>query len=468
MPHGTVNFDPDSPFLAQNVAIRRGLEGPQLVLEWEKPATVPLGMEIVVVRKLYEFPNSPFDGEVVFTGAADDGYVADLDLEPCKCYYYAIFSHDPFLDVWTFAPSTQASDLAIPTGYFANKLFNMLPNVYVLGDKLLDQDAIARGDAIYPLEKTFDPTHHEWFNIHENTDPSKEPKKRGPLSRFTKGLAVELDIVKGLADCFPNIFDVDESCCGNLPAMGSLLGLDVNQEFSCARQRDEIKEQVAILKVKGTKTAIQARGALITGLETIVHEWCGNVLISNRIDRTSLRFPNPGFGDRYLLPGDDTSYTPGGEIGFLRFSVFFKLLCDSCLTDTVVHKINRVMPPEFPVCRIGDFIFIDCTFEEVYDRLRLQETHWDEIDDDVEDDTELENRTNWLYSNRLDDSVYPPQFGPSAVLGNSRNLSNSARAVSANAWGVMEGWWDEYITPARVSRAVVNHAHVNDGAGWTP
>src|SRR5579885_2274203 len=345
-PSGTITLDPASPLIAQNVRIRRGLEGPQIVLEWDAPKTIPLGAYIRVVRLLYEFSTNPYIGEVVFEGPAAAGFVADLNVEACKCYYYTIFTWTPDF-VFTFSPSTQASELAIQTGFFANLLFNLLPNIYVLGDKLLDQDKNAQADAVFALQPTFDPVNHEWFNIHENTDPSVAPKKRGPLNRFMKGIAVEFDIVKGLIDCFSTLWDVDNTCCGNLPALGSILALDVNQEFSCSRQRAEIKEQVAILKVKGTKTAVKARGTLITGLETEIQEWCGNILISNRLDRTSLKFPNNGFGLRYKLPGDDTSYTPGGEIGFNTFTVFFMLLCDSCVPDTVVHKINRVMRPEF-------------------------------------------------------------------------------------------------------------------------
>ena len=464
-----VIIDPSNPRLAQSVTIRRGLEGPQLILEWKKPLEIPTGAQIKVLRLLYQFPDNPFVGDVVFEGDADDGYVADLALEACKCYYYTIFTYTPDDDTWRYSPATQAAELAIETGYFANKLFEMLPNLYVLGDKLLDADIETRGASVYPLFPTFDSTHHEWFNIHENTNPNVEPKKRGPLNRFLKDIALEPDIVKGLADCFPNIFDVDETCCGNLQALSGIIGLDLNNEFPCGRQRDEIKEQVAILKVKGTKTAIKARATLITGLETEIQEWCGNILITNRRDRTSLKFPNPGFWEKYKVFGDDTSYTPGNGIGFTRFSLFFNLLCDSCVSETTVQKMTRVLPTEFPVCHVGDFNFIDCIFEEIYDRDRLDDPNYDEIYDNVESNTERVDRKCWLISNRLSDVTDPPTYGPAPDLGCQHNLSNSLCATAAiNRPLCGEFWWDEYITPSRVNIGNLNAARVNEGEGWVP
>lgn len=464
-----VLIDPNNPLLAQKVRIRRGLEGPQLILEWDRPLDTPLGATIKVLRLLYEFPDNPFIGDVVFEGPADNGFVADLALEPCKCYYYTIFTHTVLDDTWRYSPATQAAELAIETGFFANRLFELLPNLYILGDKILDGTITAKDDSVYPLFPVFDATDHEWFNIHENTNPDVEPKKRGPLNRFLKDIALEPDIVKGLADCFPTIFDVDETCCGNLQALAGIVALDINKEFSCGRQRDEIKEQVAILKVKGTKTAIKARGTLITGLETEIQEWCGNILITNRLDRTSLRFPNPGFSEKYRLFGDDTSYTPGNGIGFTRFSIFFKLLCDSCVSETEVDKINRVMPSEFPVCHIGDFNFVDCIFEEIYDRTRMDDPNYDEIYDSVEANTERVDRKCWLISNRLSDVTFPETYGPAPDLGCQHNLSNSLCATSAiNRPICHEAWWDEYITPARINLANMNVSRINDDEGWIP
>jgi hypothetical protein len=71
------------PRLVQNTRIRRGLEGPQLIVEWDAPAQITTAMEIRVVRKKFEFAANPFDsqGTVVFEGPADAGFVTDIDLD---------------------------------------------------------------------------------------------------------------------------------------------------------------------------------------------------------------------------------------------------------------------------------------------------------------------------------------------------------------------------------------------------
>jgi hypothetical protein len=457
LPGGTA-FDPDK--IVQNVRLRRGLEGPQLILEWDAPKVIPLGGTVRIVRKLYEFSTSPYDGIVVFEGPTAAGFVDDLDLEACKCYYYTIFARELTPDLWYFSPETQASEIAIATGYFPKRLFELLPNVYILGDKLLeDQD---RDDDIIALQKIFDSQSKETFNLYENLDPNKEPIRKGPLQRFIKTLAIEPDIVKGLIDCMPTLWDVDETCCGNLPALGELIGLEVNREFPCSKQRQEIKEQVAIVKLKGTRAAIRARASLISGQPTNVQEWCGNILISNRLDRTTLKVPNPGLSQTFHLFGDETDYTPGGEIGFNTFTIFFFLECEDCLSAQTVAKLNRVLRPEFPVCRVGNFVFIDCKFVECYDRRRIQEIVTDELTDQV-----VENFIPhcWLITNRLPDAdsetlprvneahvdvdhlEEPTQVSmllPSLYLPFEHNLTNSIHSLTANPFRVcVERWWDE-------------------------
>lgn len=424
------------PKIVKTARIRRGLEGPQLVIEWDAPAEIPLGGIVRVVRHLYEFAGNENDGVIVFEGPTAAGAFADIELDPCKCYYYTVFAFDPLDATWHFSIATQVSEIAIETGFFTHKLFDLLPNIYVLGDKLLDDEN--KDASIFPLFKVYDPDGTEWFNIHENTDPSKEPKKRGPLSRFLKDIAIEPDIVKGLIDCMPTLWDVDETCCGTLPALGELIGVEVNREFPCGKQREEIKQQVAILKLKGTKTAIAARARLISGFRSEVQEWCGNILISNRLDRTSVKFPNPGFASTYRMFGDTTDYTPGGEIGFNSFSTFFFLECDDCLSCQIVKKLNRVMPPEYPICRTGHFVFVDCTFVEEYDRSRLQELSY-EIDEDLT----VENFITrcWLITNRLPGSPTLP--GPNLNYPFEHDQSNSLAALTANPFRcIVEEWYD--------------------------
>lgn len=359
------------PRLAQNVSIRRGLEGPQIIVEWDAPVEPPLGGIIRILRKQYEFATSAYDtaATIVYEGDTSGGYIADIDLEACSCYYYTIFTFDPLTGRWVYSAGTQVSIMAIETGFFTNKLFDLLPNIYVLSDKLTDENDPST--SVFPLEPILDTEGHEWFNIHEDT--GGEPKKRGPLNRFLKTLAIDLDIVKGLIDCMSNLWNSDETCCDNLPALGFLIGLDVNREFPCTKQREEVNQQVAILKIKGTIQAVLARARLISGLRVDIQEWCKNILISNRIDRTSVRTPNDWITLHYRRCGDDTDFTPGQEITFKSFTICFYLGCSDCLSQQIVEKLARVLPSEYPVCRTGYFHFEDCRWSE---QNRAQTERW--------------------------------------------------------------------------------------------
>ena len=452
------------PRLARNARIHRGMEGPQLIVEWDAPEEVGTEQQIRVVRKQYEFAASPFDtqGTVVFEGPAADGFVADLDLGACHCYYYTVFTHAFFpKEEWLFSVDTQVAEIAVPTGYFGRDggLFRLLPEIYVLEDKLLDADVEERADAIFALHPVFDADGREWFNLGENIDPQKEPKKKGPLQRFLKTIALEIDLVKGLIDCMPTLWDVDETCCAVLPALGEVIGLQVNRELPCSAQRQEIKEHVAILKVKGTATAIRARARSVSGFETFVQECGDNILITNRGDRTTLLVnPNPGFASFFGRPGDPTDFTPGGVFTPNSICVFFLLECDDCLSEQVVRKLNRVLPPELPACHPGHFIFLDCDFvEDPFDRGRLGDSA-DETDEDAAAE-EVVASTCWLITNSLPEPPDTPDAGPGKPF--AMNLTNSSAALTASPSPICsELFDDEVVCSFRVLRARVDCSRV--------
>jgi hypothetical protein len=487
-------LSPDDPRygrLVRNLTIRRGLEGPQLILTWEAPTESLLMDTIRVVRRLYEFPKNPNDGKVVYEGPTGAGFITDCydriqttagetmapsNIEACRCYYYTIFTRSESVygefqyetgpyggnDYWLYSVETQVAELAIQTGFFAEALFNLLPNVYILGDKLLESPD--KGGDVYALYRAFDSGNPlveappQYFNLYENVDPTKEPKKKGPLARFLRSIAIEPDIVKGLIDCMPNLWDVNETCCSNLPALGELIGVDVNREFTCTRQREEIKNYVAIYKIKGTKGGVEAEARLISEIAATAKEWCGNILISNRADRTSLKYPNPGLSQTFQLDSDDTDFTPwvkvsgsGKAYGFGRFTVYFLLECDDCLSDQIVYKLNRVLPRNWPVCRQGEMVYVDCKWVDTYDRTRLKEMFEEIIEDAVK--TEDYRPVFWMTSNRLTDSpdgVLPPPVDPDLHRPFYRQQTNSLKSLTAHPYRVcLEQFFDQEEATSR-------------------
>lgn len=445
----------DPTLLVRNAAIRRGMEGPQLIVTWEVPSNLVGVEKLVVVRKKYEFPvviTAPGQ-KTVWEGAPADGYVTDTapDIEACACYYYTIFTK-MVSGLELYEPVTQVSDFAIETGFFAKKLFELLPDAYVVSDKKLEEAETSK----LALTRSFDSATKEFFNLLE--DGTIE---RGQLQRFLRVVAIELDIVKGLIDCLPYAYDVDEACCKFLQPMAALIGLQLNTEFGCIAQRNEIKSQVAILKVKGTKTAVEARARIIASPLGGVHikEWCGNVLVTNRLDRTTLKIPNPGFATSYGLAADTTDYVIGGTVGLNKFTVFVLLDCDDCLSDRIVEKLERVLPAEWPICRIGSIVFIDCVWVEHY----VIENILEDVKDVIIDATIVEQFIpfHWLITNRLSDAnPGPPPIGPSPVFPFERHYSNSLRALTANRFRVaVERWWDE-----GVDEMIATGSYVGNGA----
>lgn len=453
----------DKTKLVRNLQIRRGLEGPQFVLTWDAPEDLTNISQIVIRRKQYGFPRFITEGGEVFAGPPAAGFLTDLDLAACRCYYYTAFTVMVGGEVM-YNSSVQVSELALETGFFARKLFELLPVAFVNGDKRLAEGSPGK----IALEKTFDSVGKEFFNLIEDGT-----LKKGELQRFLRVMAVELDIAKGLIDCLPSQFDVDETCCKNLQAMGALLGIDVNTEFPCEKQRNEIKQWVPILQVKGTGQAIAAKARSISELTTRIQEWCKNILITNRLDRTTL-VHHTEWPVNFDMPGDTVDYTPGGGKGFTSFTVYFLLgdgeeNCDVCLDAPVVKKLAREVPKLYPVCRQGNLVFIDCRFVDEYDVTEIEEIATDEIEDlYVEDYT----KHCWLITNRLTDTVSPPVppslIGPSLAsgFGLEHHYTNSleARTAGPSVTCFMDDFFDLVECVCRINRGRINCSRIGECA----
>lgn len=461
-------------FLVRDLQIRRGMEGPQLILTWKAPKSGGCAEKLIIVRRKYDFPLSTSEPKIVYEGPVTDGFFVDLEVTPCVCYYYTVFTQLPGGDQ-LFGPVSQVAEFAIETGFFARKLFQLLPDLYVVSDKKQDELEISK----LALSKVFDAEFKEYFALYEDGSVL-----RGQLQRFLRIVALELDIVKGLIDCLPTMFDVDETCCQFLELMAANIGLSINKDLNCTRQRKEVRNQVAIYKVKGTIQAVEARARESSGLVTRVQECCPSILITNRIDRTSVAWPNSGFSKTFKLPGDTTDYTPGGDYGFTCFNVFFLLECEDCVSEAIVKKLNRVLPPEYPVCRVGRLIFVDCTFVDEYDT-EIEEIVCDTIEDAIADNVEDFRQHCWLITNRLghnrtctprvDDErarvdcsrveteVSGPAYGPSLFMFCEANMTNSLCAVTANPFRLcLELWYDEfeYTCVPRIDLARIDCSHV--------
>lgn len=376
-------------FAVRTMEIKRGLEGPQLILRWEAPSVPEMIDELRLVRKMYDFPYHVGDGKVVWsstTGLDEGAFYSDLDLDDCRCYYYAMFSHRPGYGDWVTSTQAVAAALAIKSGdFFPEKLWKNLPDAYILGDKKQSLLESERGRIILSPVQAED---GEWFNLYENGETPK-----GELQRYLKLAGTEFDYARGLIRCMTTLMDVDETCCEILPHLARLIGLDLNTELPCSLQREEIKREVFVLKWKGTEIGVAAKARAIARLETRVVARCDQILIFDKLDSGFLPFTDAEklvFG----TPDDGAFYFAGGEYAYRRIGILFEIPCDGCLDEGTVQKLNRVMPDYLPACTFMDMTFRDCTWEEVYDREgRLTEEYWDEM---ITLDEEFPFMAHWL------------------------------------------------------------------------
>ena len=299
-----------------------------------------------MVRRRFGFPQHELDGEIVFDGAPADTIVSDRDVAECVCYHYKLFV---FLNTGAILVSLELQDDVIPisTGYFAEKLFNLLPNLYVISDKPLQE---ANDPRLTLLEGT-DGISPEVYNL-----GLEGVELRGPVQRILRLFGPMLDEAKGLIDCFPQQLDVDDSCIPSLEGLAALLGLPLNKELSPEKMRDEVRLQTNFIKLKGTIPGLVARFRSVSGLTPDVREQCNRILISNDPTRTS-PLVIPSEGANIGGPEDELYYSVGffEDIRpfWLWFDVYVTLPSGTGLNEPTGRKWCIAVEESSPSCHKG-------------------------------------------------------------------------------------------------------------------
>lgn len=110
--------------------VRRGYEGPQIVINWNLPPVSP--DRICLVRKWGEWPRNIQDGLILVDEERPFSTFsyADMDCEAYQVYYYCLFARRAADGVWVLDNKYKGKAFAIPTGYFEHKMWRLLPNVY--------------------------------------------------------------------------------------------------------------------------------------------------------------------------------------------------------------------------------------------------------------------------------------------------------------------------------------------------
>ena len=331
--------------------IRRGYEGPQVIIEWNAPTGSSSIVSFRLVRRRFGFPETEIDGDIIFDGPPGANKISDINVEACICYFYKLFSF-PIGGGVVVSPQTQGFIIPLQTGFFAPKMFELMPEVYKLNDKGI-------GEAVSPKRALLQgtaPGDVEVFNFGEDGSVL-----RGPLQRIFRVWGPALDEGKGLIDCFPTQIDVDTSCLPELEGIAALLGLVLNKELSPENFRNEARDQVENLKLKGTIPGIQNRLRSVSGLDAIITEQCNLVLISNDPDRISLTFDpvalcniNTALDEIFRSVGFFDNTTPF----WLWFNVFLDIdLATFVLDESLARKWCIAIDESSPACHQG-FLFV--------------------------------------------------------------------------------------------------------------
>lgn len=332
--------------LPSEFVVRRAYEGPQVIIEWNDALDPGDLVSFRLVRRLFGFPIDENDGEILFDGTPAANIISDLDVEACRCYYYKLFSF-PNTGGVIFSEQTQGFIIPVQTGFFADKLFEILPEDFKIHDKgLEDATQIRLALAQAPLSGT-DP---EVFNLGEDGTELK-----GPLRRLLKLFGPVLDEAKGLVDCLLNQLDVDESCLSNLEHLAALLGLELNKELSPEKIRNEVRQQVEFLKLKGTIPGLVARFRSVSGLTPVIQEQCNNIFFLNDLACATL-----DFSVQELANINTENDTICSLVGFpdtipfwLWFTVFVTLTPGFTLDEPTARKWCQAIDESSPTCHKG-------------------------------------------------------------------------------------------------------------------
>lgn len=119
--------------LAANVRmfrVFRGYEGKQIVINWG--LDVVTVKEVRLIRKLDSWPENVEDGVMLvqdFFPWTKNSYSDYADLEIYRVYYYQLFMLRED-GIWFWDRRLRGKIFALPTGYFEDRLWRSMPNVY--------------------------------------------------------------------------------------------------------------------------------------------------------------------------------------------------------------------------------------------------------------------------------------------------------------------------------------------------
>jgi len=346
---------------ATDVIIRRGMEGPQLVLSWTNSDDA--GLTAVQIRRgTNGYPESITDGIQVYLDSSpvvsgDDSY-ADVAVSGQVTYYYTIFTQ--VTGVWYHKFSTQKREFPLDGRDFHLRLWESLPAIYRKQDETTNQQTL-----------TTQMVDDEWWNYWED-----QLKQYGQLYRFLKIFGIQFGGIRELIKYFTVFYDVYNVRDDLLPYLANLIGAKILRGVSLQRQRFLIANAVELFKIRGTIAGIErfAEGNFQT--EVLIQEFAYDILESNRVDRTSVADDDIVLNN-WNSPWNTIDYVVDGRQGEQWSYRTIGLYFDDCL-DTDITQDMLDLAEEF----FSDFLPGTGAWYAF--------THWDSLWSD-----EFVNFSNW-------------------------------------------------------------------------
>lgn len=347
------------PGLAQFVpalTLRRGDDGPQIVVTWVAPVAAGSVTSIRVIRRQVTYPANESDGTILYSGTPATASFADLQVPPGECTFYAVWAQVSTLgNRWVTHPQGRGEEIPIQTGFWGPQLLRMMGDVYTdvesacIAEKAPDTSTLEQTQADAGAV-TGAPIDKEEFNF--GTIP-----KTGALGKYLAIIGPYLDEIDGLIHALSDQFDPRLACSKFLPKIAEEIGFKLNTELTVDAQRREILGRLKYLQSKGTSTAIASLILDVSGLVARVEELCDRIIISADVRRFGPPRPEDGTD-----PG--TWGAPPGPLGLRGVSVVVSIPCIGfCLDDATGRKLLRVVTNAVAVCTGLEVILEDenCT-----------------------------------------------------------------------------------------------------------
>ena len=239
-------LETEDDYLPSTFSVYEGAEQPQIVIEWGEPAKGWSSIDqMLIVRKLQEYPHDESDGTVVYMG---DGTVlgySDRPVTDNEFYYYKVFINAK--DAWWANTFTQGHAFSWTSGFGETLIYERgLQAVY------------RRKDLVGWLmaQATRSPEILNWL----------EDEAKGFFRRMLKNYGLEIDRIRGLHQAFLTSFDPMRVPLKWIRYLALNYAFDPSTADDGLTQRWDLKSWPYLLRKKGTEAVYTAICEQVTGL----------------------------------------------------------------------------------------------------------------------------------------------------------------------------------------------------------